>query len=386
MKPERITGLSVEDDSPIAVWFSDGMIRKVEKIPAMDLDDPNAYLAPGLIDNQVNGFKGIDFCAPDLDVEQVRKTVLEMWRLGATTFIPTLITMPEEQLIHSLHILSEAMVQDDIGPSMPGVHLEGPYISSEPGYRGAHNPEWIRPPDWEEFQRLQSAAGSKITQITMAPEIPGALEFIERCSRNKIVVALGHHAAPAEIIHRAAEAGAAVSTHLGNACANMIDRHNNVLWPQLADDNLMATIIADGHHLTPDELRVLYRVKGPDNLILVSDLVAFGGVEPGEYPWNGKILTVTENGTVGVKGEQILAGATFPLKEGVANMMRYAGCSLAQSLGLATRNPAKLNRLFDRGTLHPGYRADMIRFKMLDNRLQINETWVGGHCVLRREV
>ncbi len=381
MDQERVTGLSVEDNLPTAIWFSHGMISKVEKIPASELDDQDAYIAPGLIDNQVNGYNGIDFCSPDLDIEQVRKTVQDMWRLGVTTFIPTLITMPEEQLIHSLHILSEAMAHEDIGPSMPGIHLEGPYISPEPGYRGAHNPAWIRPPDWEEFKRMQSAAGGAITQITLAPEIPGAMAFIEKCNRNHIVVALGHHAAPAEIIHRAVEAGASVSTHLGNACANMIDRHNNVLWPQLANDNLMATIIADGRHLTSDELCVLYRVKGPDNLIIVSDLVAFGGMAPGEYPWNGKILTVAENGTVGIKDEQILAGATFPLKEGIANMMRYAGCSLAQALELATRNPAKLNSFYDRGILHAGYRADILRFKLHDRRLEIIETRLEGKSV-----
>jgi len=383
MNEQRITGLSLTDELPTAVWFSEGVIHKVETIPASELEDPDLYLAPGLIDNQVNGYKGVDFSSPELSPEKVRQTVGEIWQMGVTTFLPTLITMPEDILLHSLHILAESMEQDDLGLSMPGIHLEGPYISDQPGYRGAHDPAWIRPPDWNEFKRLQSAANGKITQITVAPELPGGIGFIEKCRQNRIIVALGHHAAPSNIIHKAVEAGATVSTHLGNACANMIDRHNNILWAQLANDNLMATIIADGHHLTPDELCVLYKVKGPDNLVIVSDLVTFGGLAPGEYSWNGRTLTVSSEGTVGYKNEQILAGATYALKDGVINMMRFAGCTLEKSIDLASRNPARLNHLYDRGILHAGFRADIIRFRVMAQQLQIAETWVSGKCVFK---
>jgi N-acetylglucosamine-6-phosphate deacetylase len=383
MIQDRITGRLPAGSVPTAVWFSEGRIRKVEMIPEKELDDPEIFIAPGLIDNQVNGYKGVDFSDPELTVDQVRQTVSEMYRMGVTTFLPTLITNPEETLTSCLRILAEAMACEDIGPSIPGIHLEGPYISREPGYRGAHNPEWIRLPDLNEFQRLQTAAGGRIIQITLAPELKGAIEFIDRCRENHITIALGHHAAPAEIIHLAAAKGARISTHLGNACANLIDRHNNILWPQLADDRLMASVIADGHHLSPDELRVLFRVKGPDKLVIVSDLVSFGGLVPGEYSWNGRMLTVDRNGTVGLRDESIFAGATQSLMTGIMNMMGYAGCSLEEAVDMVTRIPAELNHLYDRGRLEAGIRADMVRFRRDEDRFVITETWSTGKCVYR---
>ena len=184
MIQKRITGRLPAGSVPTAVWFSEIGIHKVEIIPEKELNDPDVYIAPGFIDNQVNGYNGVDFSDPDLTVDQVRQIVSDMWRSGVTTFLPTLITNPEETLTSSLRVLAEAMATDDIGPSIPGIHLEGPYISRESGYRGAHNPEWIRSPDLNEFQRLQAAAGGCIIQITLAPELKGAMEFIEWCREN----------------------------------------------------------------------------------------------------------------------------------------------------------------------------------------------------------
>ena len=378
MLEEKLTGLSV-NNIPLVIKWTDGVISDVQEISFSDLDDRQLYIAPGLIDNQVNGYNGVDFCSYDLTVDQVRQTVRELWKTGVTSFLPTLITMPEDRLIHSLTVLAEAIRQPDLGPSLPGIHLEGPYISEQPGYRGAHNAEWSRQPDWQEFQRLQTAAGGKITQITLAPELPGAMDFIRKCRENNIIVAMGHHAASANLIHEAVKTGVSVSTHLGNGCANMIDRHHNILWPQLADDNLMATIIADGYHLTPDEMRVIYKLKAPDNLCLVSDLVKFGGMPPGEYQWNGNTLRVGQDGVVSYGDERVLAGATYPLHTGISNIMKHSGCSLALAFDLVTRNPARLSRLQDRGLLKAGCRADVIRFRIENGKIKLHETWVKGH-------
>ena len=147
---------------------------------------------------------------------------------------------------------------------------------------------------------------------------------------------MGHTNSTADEINKAVEAGVSLSTHLGNGCANFIHRHNNPIWPQLANEQLTATIIADGFHLLPEELKVFYKVKGPDKLILTSDVIYLAGMAPGKYIFLESEVELTEQGMLKNTALNCLAGASFPLKTGVSNMMKFTGCPLEDAINMAS--------------------------------------------------
>ena len=303
--------------------------------------------------------------------------------MGVTTFLPTVITNDQKSLKKSFTILADALNDNEIGMSIPGFHLEGPYISSIQGYRGAHLEKYIRQPDWNEFSELQKAAHNGIRLITVAPEINGAIPFIRKCSETGVVVSLGHHNGSTEIIKQAVDAGASMSTHLGNGCANMINRHDNPLWPQLADDRITATIIADGFHLNKEEVQCFYKMKGLDRTILVSDALDLAGLLPGEYTRGGRLVVLT-NDVVKFPAENVLAGAASSITAGVVNMMRFTNSSLGNAIQMASANPARSLGLTDIGEIRLGKRADLILFTIEDGRMIIQKTIVAGKVVFTK--
>lgn len=374
-----IEGLLYLDEKPVSIVIVKGKIAKIKHLPS-DSDIPEIYVAPGLIDIQINGYMGIDFADQDLNIEKIRKVTKALWREGVTSFLPTLITADQGSLKNSFSILSKVLDDKEIGMSIPGFHLEGPYISPLKGFRGAHLEKYIRQADWDEFLELQNAAKNRIKLITLAPEIEGALSFIQKCTQNGIVVSLGHHNGNAKEIKEAADAGASLSTHLGNGCANMINRHNNPLWPQLADDRISMSIITDGFHLNMEEVQCFYRIKGTNRTILVSDALDLAGLEPGEYTrWERKVL-LTPN-VVKFPAENVLAGAASPISSSVGNMMKFTNCSLSNAIQMASTNPAQLIGLSDLGEISEGKRADLILFTIEDGNIVIQKTIVAGKVV-----
>ncbi|TFH20946.1 MAG: hypothetical protein E4H10_16000, partial [Bacteroidia bacterium] len=249
-----VEGLLYLDGKPVSIEMMDGIITRVKPLSSKT-DLPQAYLAPGLIDIQINGYMGVDFSDQDLNPDKMQEATFALWKEGVTSYLPTVITRDHERLARSFSLLAEAMDDEIISLSIPGFHLEGPYISPIKGYRGAHPEQHIRLPDWEEFSELQEKAHQGIKLITVAPEIEGAIPFIKKCDDSGVVVSLAHHNGSPENIDQAVAAGASFSTHLGNGCANEINRHHNPLWPQLAHDGLSISIIADGSHLTKEEVR-----------------------------------------------------------------------------------------------------------------------------------
>ena len=182
---------------------------------------------------------------------------------GIGQFLPTLITSSFDATRHGFVTLERARATDPrLSRWIPGYHLEGPYLSGEDGPRGAHPKEYIRDPDWDEFRRWQDAAGGRIRMVTIAPERAGAISFIEKLAASGVVVAIGHTAATGEQIRDAVRAGARTSTHLGNGSHTLLPRHDNYIWEQLANDDLWASIITDGHHLPPAVVKCIVRAKG----------------------------------------------------------------------------------------------------------------------------
>ncbi len=374
-----VEALHYETGKPVRIEVHQGIIRDIHNIDRLRKDAETLIVAPGLIDDQINGYANVDFSGAGLSLNDISTAASAIRAGGVTTFVPTMITGSNELLISNLKLMDQACVSDNfISKSVPGIHLEGPYISAEEGYRGCHPIKYIHNPSWEEFVTFQEAAGGRIIQVTVAPELKGAMDFINRCSRAGIVVSIGHTAASAELVSEAVDNGAVLSTHLGNGCANMIHRHRNPLWAQLANDDLTISIIADGLHLLPEEMQVFYRVKGPDNIILVSDVIYLAGMNPGKYSFLGAEVVLTEEGMLLNPELNCLAGASFPLKKGVENMMKLTGCTLPQSVNMASVNVARILNLYDRGDLAIGKRADLMLFELDKYSIHVRNVWLNG--------
>ncbi len=383
---ETVSGLLYSDNKPVSVTFRDGIITDVRRIKKLPSGSEELMIGPGLIDNQINGFAGVSFTfgGGELTPEGVRKATEAIWKTGVTSYLPTLTTNSHDVLIKNFAVLGNIIDDEALLGSIPGFHLEGPYISPVDGYRGAHPLNHVRKPDWEEFLQYRKAAGNKIIHVTLAPEIEGAMDFIDNCRANGIVVALGHHNGSAEEITEAIDRGAVIATHLGNGCANMINRHLNPLWPQLSDDRLMISIIGDGFHLNPEEIRVFYKVKGPDKTIITSDVTSYASLEPGSYlTEEGETIELTPGGMLKYPAQDVLYGSASPVRKGLVNIMKYTGCSLEEAFRMSAFNPAKLYGLNDRGGIAKGKRADIIMFRIENGEMLIKRTYVKGKLVYR---
>jgi N-acetylglucosamine-6-phosphate deacetylase len=379
-----IEGLHYQTGKPVAVTIENGKITKIRSLHKQHESADPCYIAPGMIDNQVNGFAGVSFSlgGSGLTKDGVRKVTEELWKRGVTSWLATLTTNSHDNLLRNFELLGNMKYNPALHRSLVGFHLEGPYISPVDGYRGAHPLMYVRKPDWNEFMDYYKASGNAILTVTLAPEIPGVQDFIRKCTEMGIVVALGHHNASRKTVDEAVYNGAKIATHLGNGCANLINRHDNPLWPQLANDSLMISIICDGFHLRDEEIKTFYKVKGPLNTIITSDVTSFAGMPPGTYTVEGgAVVELTPEGMLRYPEQNVLYGSATPLSVGVVHFMKVTGCSVNDAITMSSANPARLYGLNDRGSLEPGKRADLILFRVGEKELIIEKTWVEGELV-----
>ena len=370
-----IVARSGSDGQWVRVVLDGPIISAVKPIEGPSTIDPqDDWIAPAFWDIQTNGRLGVSFSDPSLSVDQVREIVLAQDAIGSARICPTLITAPIEHLRHGVATIAESCERHpEIAHRVVGIHLEGPFLSPIDGYRGAHPIEAIRDPDWDLFRSLQDASGGRIILLTLAPEQPGAIDLIERVAASGVVVAIGHSAADPTTIRRAVDAGARLSTHLGNGIASNLPRHPNPIWAQAGDDRLFASVIADGHHLDDDVLRVLARAKTFDRLILVSDASPLAGLPPGTYgSW-----AVEPSGRVVVAGTPYLAGANRDLPACFDRMIRSVGLSPMDAIACASTRPAQLLGQ-PAPVIAPGHPADLIRFRLSEGRFELIETFVLG--------
>jgi N-acetylglucosamine-6-phosphate deacetylase len=386
----ELVGRHFATAQPVAVRVRGNIIDRVD-LPAAGALPPHApWIAPGFVDLQINGFARQEFTDPDLSVDVVSQLSRAVDRFGITRYCPTVTTHTYDVLSHALATIHRACETDTaVARRVVGIHLEGPYLSPDDGPRGAHPLQAIRPPDFDEFQRLQAAAGGRVRVLTLAPEYPQAASFIERVVATGVVVAIGHTAADTASLRAAVDAGARLSTHLGNGAHAQLRRHPNYIWDQLAEDRLWTSIIADGHHLPASVVKAFVRAKTPDRCILVSDMSGMAGMPPGRYE-NTSVgdVELLEDGRVVIAGQRrMLAGASRPIGVGVANVMRYAGVSLAQAVDMASAQPTTLLEA-EPVRLEPGRPADLVQFdlpgadgQMPLGNLQIRATINGGEAV-----
>jgi N-acetylglucosamine-6-phosphate deacetylase len=348
------------------------------------------YLSRGFLDMQVNGYNGSDYSLEDLDGAHIERIINSLAAAGTSLHVPTIVTRPQKLLVKNLRRIRLACEESPlVAAAIVGIHIEGPFISSEDGPRGAHDGRYVRDPSFDEFLEWQEASAGKIAMVTVAPERDGTLEFIESVSKTGVVVAIGHTGASPERIREAVAAGASLSTHLGNGSHAQIPRLRNYIWEQLAADELMAGLIADGFHLPPSVMKVVARAKGMERIILVSDVALLGGFAPGLYPWGNLQVEVFSDGHIGLPGTTFLAGAAHLLDWDIPSFMRATGASLAETIGLCTDNPARLLKLAGSGSrLERGSPANLVLFDFDKDapRLKILKTFIGGKAVFGKAV
>jgi N-acetylglucosamine-6-phosphate deacetylase len=337
--------------APVSIAIDSGRIRRID--PATD-GSTLPIVAPGLVDLQINGFGGIEFNDRELTIDKVRQVALSQDQFGVTAFLATCTTDGHNVLKHGLGTIAKAIRElSEVAARIPGIHLEGPFICPDDGPRGAHPKQHVRPPDWNEFQQLQDAAEGRIKLTTVSAEYQNSPDFIRRAAASGVVVAIGHTKATTDQIQAAVDAGASMSTHLGNGAHPLIKRHPNYIWDQLAEDRLIASLIADGHHLPPAVVKSMVRAKTPERIVLVSDITSMGGLTPGRYKTGLGELEVLESGKLVPAGQpDILAGASLPIHACVANIIRFAGVDLSTAIEMASLRPAKLI-----GLEHPGFKV-----------------------------
>lgn len=388
----RIRGKLGAGEEVVDLLTAGGRISEVTPAdPARpaDLGGADVRLAPGLIDVQINGYDGVDWNEAGASVGEIAAAVRALWRTGVAALCPTVITGAPDHITLCLKTLARAADEvPGVGQAMLGIHLEGPFISPEDGPRGAHPGEHVRPPDWDLFQGWQEAAGGRIRILTLAPEWPGAVKFIERAAAAGVIVALGHTAARPEEVRAAVRAGARLSTHLGNGSHARIDRHPNYIWEQLAADELWASFIVDGHHLPPEVVKCFLRCKTGARSLLVTDAIAAAGRPPGAYRLGGAAVEVTPQGRVCLPGTPYLAGSVLEMDTAVGNTVRFSDATLGEALEMATSQPARLLGVeADRGLIAAGRAADVLLFDWDEAAagLGVRAMVINGEIVYRRD-
>jgi N-acetylglucosamine-6-phosphate deacetylase len=360
----------------------DSVIAHVDPILEAPVVDDDVWISPGFVDLQVNGFAGVDYNSPTASMEEIGRSIRVLFSTGVTRFFPTVITGAPEDMLGALRNLAKAREALAEGPAMEAFHVEGPHISPEDGPRGAHPARWVRPPDFDEFRRWQESADGHVRLVTLSPEWPQAPGYIEKLAREGVVTSIGHMRATRAQIQDAVSAGATLSTHLGNGADAVLPKHPNYIWEQLAEDRLAASFIADGVHLSDSFLKVALRAKGVERSVLVTDAVMPAMCAPGPYKLGEVEVELKDDQRVVLRGGTRLAGSSLRMDRAIENVMRAAGVSPTEAVTMATTNAARVGRISGRlRGLKPGERADIVRFRIADGRLQVLETFVSGRLV-----
>jgi N-acetylglucosamine-6-phosphate deacetylase len=315
---------------------------------------------PGFVDLQVNGFAGVDFSSTDLD--GYRRAGEALLATGVTAFQPTFVTAPEEELVAAL----AQVPKDGIGPRVLGAHLEGPFIS--PHALGAHPASAQRDPDPDLLERLLAAG--PVAHVTLAPELPGALDLIDLLCERDIAVSLGHSNATAAEAHAGYDRGARTVTHVFNAMRRFGHRDPGLAGVSLAREDVVVQLILDGHHVADEVAQVVWRAAA-GRVALVTDAIEAAGIGDGQYRL-GSIDVEVRDGVVR-RPDGVLAGSVVTMLESVRNL-HALGAPLADALAAASAVPARVSGR-DLGRLAPGGPADVL---ILDDRLDLRAVFVGG--------
>lgn len=316
--------------------------RRLDKAGAPSLLGSMKASLPGFVDLQVNGYAGVDFLDPATTVDQTLEAAFRLRERGTAWFLVTTTTHRRDAV--EANIRRARQVMDLQGPDGPvlGIHLEGPFISPEYGYRGAHLPQYITPPDLDWFRHLQDLARGAIRMVTIAPEAPGAIPFI-RAVAGETLVSLGHANPDYQTLRRAIDAGLKAVTHFGNGCRPEIPRHDNILVRVLACPELSLCFIPDGQHLPEPFLRMLLCRVPPERLAITSDMVMYAGMPPGLYEREGYRIRLREDGRLCLADdEKLLYGSCRTMLECVNHLAGLGPASPETLVDLGLTTPLRL--------------------------------------------
>ncbi len=349
-----VDGLLVQED----VEVDDGLVTAIGLA-----GKGSGIAAPGFVDLQVNGFGGVDFL--EADAAGYRRAGEALLETGVTAYLPTLITAPEDVVLAAL-----AEIPTDVGrPRVLGVHLEGPFLAAS--RMGTHPAGGRRDPDEALLERLLAAGPVRV--MTLAPELPGALDLIDILCARGITVSCGHSDATAEQADAAFDRGARTVTHLFNAMRPLSHRDPGIVGAALARDDVIVQIIVDGIHLAPATINLVWRAAA-GRVALVTDAVAAAGAGGGSYSLGTVELSVQDGAVRGPDG--MLAGSVLTMIEAVRNM-HALGVPLELAIDAATRVPARVLGLEATGRLDVGLPADVV---VLDDNLEIARVLVAGEA------
>jgi N-acetylglucosamine-6-phosphate deacetylase len=351
------------------IFVEDGLIstissRDQQEVPknAMVIDLADAILAPGFVDIHMHGGAGLDVMRASLD--ELPRLNKFLTTHGVTGYFPTTVAAPLDQTCAALERLADSIEApqssstgngDAVQAQPLGIHLEGPFLSRH--RRGVHPPEYLVAPTLQIFERLWQAARGQVRMMTIAPELPGALEVIAEAARRKVLVSIGHSDAVLEAARTGVKAGARHATHTFNAMRPLDHRDPGILAEVLTDQQLSADIIVDGIHVAPEVVQLFLQAKGIDRSVLITDATAAAGMPDGTYQL-GPIQVEVKNGKCTMDGK--LAGSVLTMDRAVRNVTQFAGWSLRDAVRAATLNPARAAGLAQHGQLVPGAEANLI--------------------------
>jgi len=369
--PERTIergSVTVDGDRIVAVGAVAGTA-----VPAgaTHIDAAGLTLVPGFIDLQLNGAFGHDFTA---DPSTMWEVATGLPRYGVTAFLPTIITSPLEQVAAGMRVVTGGRPKDFRGAAPLGLHAEGPFLN--PQKKGAHNQQYLRPPALDTVAGWSPESGVRL--VTMAPELPGALEVIGTLASRGVVVSTGHSMATYDEARAGFDAGATYGTHLFNAMPNFGHREPGLPGALLTDDRMTVGFIADGVHTHRSVIDLVWRILGPRRMSLVSDAMAALGMPPGLHRL-GEYDVIVDATSCRLTDGGALAGSILEPDQALRNLVEITGCALADALATLTTTPARLLGLErERGQIAPGFRADLV---LLSPDLKVQTTIAAGDIV-----
>jgi len=358
-----ICGRHFATGEPVEIRWEHGLIQSVASAKTDAAAD--FWIAPALVDLQINGYGGVDFQQDNLSAEDLLTAVHHLNAAGCTRFLLTLITDDWTRLIGRLrHLRQLRDTTPALRHAIAGWHVEGPFLSAEPGFCGAHDPMLMMDPTPAHLRELRDATGNDPLLITLAPERRNALDAIQQAVGLGIKVSLGHTNASAEILTEAVRRGATAFTHLGNAIPRDLDRHDNILWRVFETPGLVSSLILDTIHVSPALFRLAHRVLENDSIYYTTDAMSAAGMQPGRYPLGKLTLEVGPDQIVRQPGRPNFAGSALRPIEGVFRAATMLGCSWQKVWPRLSEIPAKLMGL--PAGLRVGAPADLCLMQIAD--------------------
>lgn len=363
----EVCGRHYATREPVRVRWKEGRIVAMETGEEDSAAD--RWIAPGLFDVQVNGYGGIDFQQDNLTVADLLTATRRLRRDGCLRFFPTLITDEWEKMTSRLRHLRDLRAESrELQSAIVGWHVEGPFLSSEPGFHGAHDPALMMEPTAEHILELRAITGNDPLLLTLSPERRGAIETIKVAASHGIKVSLGHTNASAELLREAVVAGATAFTHLGNGCPRELDRHDNILWRVFETLGLFVSLIPDQIHVSPPLFRLCHKVLGLDSIFYTTDAMAAAGMPPGRYRLGKYELEVGADQIVRQPGKALFAGSALRPVAGVFRAAQMLDCPWQEAWRRFSEAPARLTGLSNE--LRAGNSADFCVLKVRDERPQ----------------